>query len=157
MRLVVDANILIGNLLRVSGRRLLAEPVFDAIMTQDAWEEAQVELPRRVARFARARGITTEAAALAARVLADAEDAVRIVPRETYAPLEETARRRCDRDPGDWPTLALALLVDAAIWSEDDDLAGCGVATWRTAVLAREIAAGGLEATGGRPIDAGSV
>ena len=72
---------------------------------------------------------------------------MRIVPREAYAVLEEVAQRRCDHDPNDWPTLATALLIGAAIWSDDNDVAGCGVATWRTTVLAREVAAGSISAT----------
>jgi predicted nucleic acid-binding protein len=142
MRLVVDANVLVGHLLRDAGRRLLAEPALDLLIAEDAWEEVQVELPRRVRRFAQARGIIAGVEELIARCLADASAAVRVVPREAYAPLEAAARRRCDRDPRDWPTLAIALLAEAPIWSDDDDLAGCGVTTWRTAVLAREVAAG---------------
>ena len=48
---------------------------------------------------------------------------MRIVPREAYAPLEAVARRRCDRDPRDWPTWRPRWSVNAAIWSDDDDLA----------------------------------
>jgi predicted nucleic acid-binding protein len=142
MRLVVDANVLVGHLLRETGRRLLAEAALDLLMAEDAWEETRVELPRRIQRFAQARGIVVGVAELIARCQADASSAVRVVPREAYAPLEAIARRRSDRDPRDWPTLATALLISAAIWSDDDDLAGCGVATWRTAVLAREVAEG---------------
>jgi hypothetical protein len=81
MRLIVDANVLVGHLLRAAGRRLLADPALDLLMAEDAWEEARVELPRRVARFARARhrrpgGGGSRAAALRPRParLADAGD-----------------------------------------------------------------------------------
>ncbi|HEY8527498.1 MAG TPA: PIN domain-containing protein [Acidimicrobiales bacterium] len=36
----------------------------------------------------------------------------------------------CDR-----PLVASALAVDAAVWPEDDDLLGTGVAAWTTATL----------------------
>jgi hypothetical protein len=64
---------------------------------------------RAASRGSLARGIGARAAAEVARV----------VPREAYAPLEEVARRRCDRDPRGWPTLATALVAGAAIRSDD--------------------------------------
>lgn len=136
MRLAVDANVLIGALLRTGGRRLLAHPALELVTAEHVWEEFQHELPRRAARFAAERGIGTAAMeALVLRVLATAATVVLVLPREAYEPLEEDARRRSDRDPADWPTIATALLVGGAIWTEDRDFFGCGIATWRTAVL----------------------
>ena len=34
-----------------------------------------------------------------------------------------------------WPVLALALAVDAPIWTEDQDFFGSGVAIWTTATV----------------------
>ena len=34
------------------------------------------------------------------------------------------------RDPADWPALALALQLDCAIWTEDQDFFAAGVPTW---------------------------
>ena len=43
------------------------------------------------------------------------------------------ARRRIGaRDIDDWPVVALALAVNAPIWTEDVDFFGSGVATWTT-------------------------
>jgi len=61
---------------------------------------------------------------------------VLVLPAEAYAPLESTARLRCDRDPTDWPTVAAALVIGAAVWTEDQDFFGYGLTTWRSAVLA---------------------
>ena len=41
------------------------------------------------------------------------------------------------RDPADWLVLALALLLECAIWTEDQDFFGTGVATWTTAAVER--------------------
>ncbi len=46
---------------------------------------------------------------------------------------EQLARERIQlRDPDDWPVVALALLLDLPIWTDDQDLFGSGVATWTT-------------------------
>jgi predicted nucleic acid-binding protein len=37
-----------------------------------------------------------------------------------------------DRDESDWPVLAIALALGCAIWSEDQDFFGTGVAVWTT-------------------------
>jgi predicted nucleic acid-binding protein len=41
------------------------------------------------------------------------------------------------RDPADWPALALALQLECAIWTEDQDFFDTGVATWTTATVER--------------------
>jgi predicted nucleic acid-binding protein len=33
-------------------------------------------------------------------------------------------------DPNDWHVMAVALLLDCPIWTEDSDFFGAGVATW---------------------------
>ena len=35
----------------------------------------------------------------------------------------------------DWHTVALALMLNADIWTQDKDFLGCGVATWITETL----------------------
>jgi predicted nucleic acid-binding protein len=136
MRLVVDANALVGVLLRATGPRLLAHPALELMAAEHAWAELRHELPRRAERFATRRGIPAPAIeALAERALAMAAGAVLVLPAEAYAPLESAARTRSDRDPNDWPTVAVALLVHGAVWTEDQDFFGCGLATWRTSVL----------------------
>lgn len=49
------------------------------------------------------------------------------------AEFETAARERLVlRDLDDWPALALALAVNAPVWTEDTDFFGTGVATWTT-------------------------
>ena len=44
-----------------------------------------------------------------------------------------SARSRIElRDPDDWPVAAVALLLNAPIWTEDQDFFGSGIATWTT-------------------------
>lgn len=58
---------------------------------------------------------------------------VQTIEAETYASLETIARERIkQRDEDDWPVLAAALALGCAIWTEDTDFFGCGVATWTT-------------------------
>jgi predicted nucleic acid-binding protein len=55
------------------------------------------------------------------------------VERSLYGDYERLARERIEtRDPDDWPVVAVALMLDLPIWTEDQDLFGSGVATWTT-------------------------
>ncbi|MDJ0690039.1 MAG: PIN domain-containing protein [Xenococcaceae cyanobacterium MO_188.B32] len=69
-----------------------------------------------------------------------AEAKVFVVPHEVYAAYETIARNRIPRDPNDWFTVALALTLEAAIWTSDNDFLGCGVATWTTDTLLTHLA-----------------
>ncbi len=58
-----------------------------------------------------------------------------VVPVDSslYSDYERLARERIDiRDPDDWPVVAVAMMLDLPIWTEDQDLFGSGVATWTT-------------------------
>jgi predicted nucleic acid-binding protein len=60
-------------------------------------------------------------------------ETVQLVERSLYADYEPIALERTRlRDPDDWPVVAVALLLDLPIWTEDQDLFGSGVATWTT-------------------------
>ncbi len=53
--------------------------------------------------------------------------------RSLYEDYEKLARERVQgRDPDDWPIMAVALLLDLPIWTEDQDFFGGGIATWTT-------------------------
>lgn len=57
---------------------------------------------------------------------------------DTLEPTEVEARGRFGvRDPDDWPTLAAALLLECAIWTEDQDFFGSEIPTWTTATVER--------------------
>ena len=54
-----------------------------------------------------------------------------VVGHDLYGDFEAEARKRLgSRDPDDWPSLAAALALGCAIWTEDTGFFGCGVATW---------------------------
>ena len=75
-----------------------------------------------------------ETATLAA--LDAAAEVVTAVPASSYEPKRAAALARIGpRDPGDWPVLACALLLNCPIWTEDRDFFGTGVATWTTALV----------------------
>ncbi|MBW4621631.1 MAG: hypothetical protein KME17_19995 [Cyanosarcina radialis HA8281-LM2] len=50
----------------------------------------------------------------------------------SYVYLEDEAKERIPRDPDDWYTVALAIHLDLAIWTQDSDFFGCGCPTWTT-------------------------
>jgi predicted nucleic acid-binding protein len=126
--LVLDANILMRAVL---GRRVrgLLETYEDAatlyspdVCFADARHYLQKELEKR--------GCDT-ATGLAA--LDELSGIVQVVDRNLYGDFEQLARERIEiRDPDDWPVVAVALLLDSPIWTEDQDLFGSGVATWTT-------------------------
>jgi predicted nucleic acid-binding protein len=58
---------------------------------------------------------------------------VEIVDHSLYEEYETAARERVQiRDPSDWPIVAVALLLNIPIWTEDRDFFGAGIATWTT-------------------------
>lgn len=65
--------------------------------------------------------------------------ALEVAPREAYAALQATALRRVPRDARDWPTVALAIVLDAAILTGDRDFLGCGCPTWTVETLTHEL------------------
>ena len=48
MRLVVDANILVAELIRVRGRKLIVRPELELYMAEGAWDETTYELDKRI-------------------------------------------------------------------------------------------------------------
>jgi predicted nucleic acid-binding protein len=136
MRLVVDASVLIAELLRATGRERLGNDRLELFLPEPVWAELQHELPRRVAAFARRRGIAhSDVGDLARLCLAAVEANVVVLDEALLSPFEEEARARVPRDPNDWPLVAAALALGAGIWTLDKDLLGAGVATWTTETL----------------------
>ena len=64
---------------------------------------------------------------------------ITIVPADEYREYEAAARARIPRDPNDWPTVAVALALDAGIWTSDYDFFGCGVPVWITETLMTQL------------------
>lgn len=136
MRLVLDASVLVGELLGARGRECLGDDRLDLYLPEQTWGEVQHELPRRISAFGRRHSIGTADTGGLVRLCLDAIQAnVAVIDGAVLAPLEEESRSRVLRDPHDWPLVAAALVLAAGIWTLDQDLFGTGVATWTTESL----------------------
>jgi predicted nucleic acid-binding protein len=126
--LVLDANILMRAVL---GRRVreLLETYEDAASFYSpdvCFADARRYLEKKLQK--QGRDAATKLAALD-----KLSGIVQVVDRNLYGDFEQLARERIEiRDPDDWPAVAVALLLDLPIWTEDQDLFGSGVATWTT-------------------------
>ncbi len=144
MIVVADASVLVGELLRQRGRELLLRPDLSVVVAEDQWEEAEHELARRLG-ILESRGVFTasqrDTLARSVGHLINAR-VIEVAPRETYRSLEEAALLRVPRDPRDWPTVALAIVLDAAILTGDNDFLGCGCPTWTVETLKCELEQG---------------
>ena len=136
MRLVVDANILVAELLRVRGKELLAHDKIRLFMAQKAWEETQHELKKRIKIISKQAQLSDETASLLLiEATTLAEKQIYIIDQEYYISFAELAKSRIPNDPEDWHTIALALALNADIWTQDKDFFGCGIPTWTTTTL----------------------
>lgn len=141
MRLVVDANILVAELIRKRGRELISYPSLELYMAERAWDEARYELGKRIALMMQKGWFDQDMGQhLLNHAFNLAEARVVLVPYEVYAVQELIAKARIPRDPDDWPTVALALVLEAAIWTSDQDFFGCGLPTWTTDTLLAHLA-----------------
>lgn len=93
MRLVVDANILVAELIRVRGRKLIARPELELYMAEQAWLETTYELNKRIEKMVD-RGVFSQAVGenLLTDGIALAEAKVAIVPHEVYSSYETIAK-----------------------------------------------------------------
>jgi predicted nucleic acid-binding protein len=138
MRLVVDTSVLVGELLRASGRARLGDDRLELFIPEQMAGEVSVELPRRIGAFARRRGLGREVAdELSAACLAAIDANVVAIDEAVYASVEDEASARSLRDPSDWPVVACALVLGADVWTNDNDYLGTGIATWTTQTLQR--------------------
>lgn len=123
-RLVVDANILIRGCLGMRVRSLIAsdsDRVDFFVAKANAAEAADY-----IAALARKRGLDEK---VCRETLLTLMRIVQLVENNVLESVRQEALARI-RDPADWPALALALQLDCAIWTEDQDFFGSGVATW---------------------------
>ncbi len=136
MRLVVDTSVLVGELLRASGRARLGDDRLALFLPERMWSETQVELPRRIDAFVRRRKLDPEVGhELGVLCLEAVEANVVILDEAIYSALEDEALARSRRDPSDWPVVACALALSAGVWTNDNDFLGTGVPTWTTETL----------------------
>ena len=126
--LVLDANILIRAIL---GKRVLKilEHYEDAVSfycPDTCYEEACKHLPIILQRL----GLDAASSLVALEQL---KLLVQPIDRALYHPYETQAQARiAERDPDDWPIVALAMALNLPIWTEDQDFFGSGLATWTT-------------------------
>ena len=106
-RLVVDANILIRGCHGIRVRSLIASY-------------------SRIAARASKRGLDEK---VCRETLLTLMRIVQMVENNILESARQQALARI-RDPADWPALALALQLDCAILTEDQDFFGSGVPTW---------------------------
>ncbi len=130
--IVLDANILVRAVLGSRVPELLAAHATQAtfLAPDIAFDEAREHLHTILAK----RGKSDKAIHAALEKLDTLAHVIVAVPAESYLPFRNRALARIGpRDPDDWPVLACALAADCAIWTEDSDFFGAGVATWTTA------------------------
>jgi predicted nucleic acid-binding protein len=147
MIVVVDASVLVSELLRKRGRELLGHPDLRCVVAEEQWREAEHELERRVSAIVAQGRLTAEQAGLLQEGVRDLVEAgvIEVIPSTTYEHLEAVARRRVPRDPNDWAPVALALALNVGILTGDNDFLGCGCPTWTVETLSRELAEASTE------------
>ncbi|MDJ0517514.1 MAG: PIN domain-containing protein [Trichodesmium sp. MO_231.B1] len=140
MRLVVDTNILVAELLRNRGVDLIESQSLELFLAEKMKNEAQYELQNRMSIIVNKTNLTPEQGQFQLeRALGIIDRKIVTIPLSDYQSFEAEARKRIPRDPNDWETVALALALSAAIWTEDYDFFGCGCPTWTTETLLLQI------------------
>jgi predicted nucleic acid-binding protein len=128
VRLVADANVLLSAV--IGGRAALAlrhDNVEQVLTPAAAYDEVFEYLPA----LAKKKRLELDTLLLAYAALP-----VTIVERSEYQQKLPTARRRIGkRDPDDVDVLALALMLNLPVWSNDNDFEDSGVEWHTTAEL----------------------
>ena len=136
MILIIDANILIAELLRQRGRELLRNQQLVIYAADKVIEETYYEIQKRISRMITTGKLSQEASSDLIQAASQAlETRIITVPQIEYAYLEIEAKERIPRDPDDWHTVALAIHLGGAIWTNDNDFLGCGCPCWTTDTL----------------------
>jgi len=127
--IVLDANILIRAVLGRRVRQLIEKYSGQGVrfFTPDvAFQDAEAYLPPLLKKRGKPHAGLSDS-------LAYLRNTVEMVGPKLYAAFEGEARQRLrGRDESDWPILATALGLDCAVWTEDADFFGTGVAVWTT-------------------------
>jgi len=129
--LVLDANILIRAVLGRRVRQILRKYAnsVDFCAPGICFDDAR----KYAADIAQRKGISlAETLAFMEQI----EAIVQAVDGRLYQSYEQHARRRIERrDSDDWPIIAVAMIFDCPIWTEDRHFFGSGIATWTTDVV----------------------
>lgn len=124
--MVLDANILIRAVLRRKVRETIERYVSTThfFAPDVCYEDARKYLPPLFEK----RNLPVQTAF---DVLEQLTYLVDKIDQGVYGLYEEEAKQRIGiRDIDDWSIVALALMLDCPIWTEDTDFFGAGVATW---------------------------
>ena len=117
MELVVDTSVVVAALLKQGTTRNL---IFSPFLRLYSRERLEPEILRNKEKFKEFGGLTNDQF-YDSLVLVLKQ--IEIIPFEEYAEKEIAAREICkQRDESDWPFIALALKLNATIWSTDPDL-----------------------------------
>jgi predicted nucleic acid-binding protein len=130
-QLILDANILMRGVLGTRVPTLIRDYASDVefLTVEEAFEDVGTYLPQVLARH----GSDEEETQAALAKLEALRHFLQTMPSALFEPLESQARERLKgRDEDDWPYLALAIVLDCPIWTEDTDFFGSGVPTWTT-------------------------
>lgn len=130
-RIVLDANILLRAVFGVRVRRILEEYEDRAefYFPESCLAEARKYIPALSIRHELDPAVPLE-------VLEQCAKLVHVVDASLYAHLEQRARSRiASRDEKDWPIVAVSLLLEAPVWTEDQDFFGSGIAVWTTRTI----------------------
>jgi predicted nucleic acid-binding protein len=125
-KIVLDANILIRAVLGKKVRNTIFKYAHSAqFFTPDVcFADARKYLP---ALFAKRNLAADEAIA----VLEGLTNLIAAVDANLYSIYQAEAKQRIAvRDIDDWPIVAVSLMLDCPIWTEDADFFGAGVPTW---------------------------
>lgn len=126
--LILDANILIRGVFGKRVRELLEtyEEAASFYSPDVCFQDARKYVP-----YVSERKGLDPIAGLA--VLDGIERIVEAIDRSLYEEYEQLARERVQgRDPDDWPVVAVAMLLELPVWTEDRDFFGSGIGTWTT-------------------------
>jgi predicted nucleic acid-binding protein len=136
MILIIDANILIAELLRQRGRELLRNPQLIIYASERVVDETNYEIQKRINRMITTGKLSKEAGVDLTQAASELlKTSIINVLQIEYGYLEIEAKERIPRDPDDWHTVALAIHLDSAIWTQDNDFLGCGCPCWTTDTL----------------------
>ncbi len=124
--IVLDANILIRAVLGRKVRGIIEQYAFTTqfVTPEICYQDARKYLPS----LFKKRNLPAQNAL---EVLEGLSCLVKAIDASLYSLYEQEAKQRISlRDIEDWPIVALSLMLDCPIWTEDLDCFGAGVATW---------------------------
>ena len=125
-RIVLDANVMIRAVLGVKVRLLLEKYFADVefFTPEVCYQDAKKYLPPLFEK----RNLQAGDALAVLEVLTRF---INVVDSSVYSGHEmESKQRIAVRDIDDWPVVAVSLLLNCPVWTEDADFFGTGVATW---------------------------